>query len=146
MANLVDNGIEWVFETRDCRKQSVWGHAYASASKGLFFGLCRDVSDTADISFLVSESRHQERAGAGPMYVYASKAVHVGWGFSLILIMVHSIASLGHKRAEVQGSHIAVFDDVERDQSDDSGCEELIDCEAIGRGRGIRWLSLTIAL
>lgn len=53
------------------------------------------------------------------MYIDACHAMYAVWWFNLILIIVYLLVSLGNKRAEVQGSHIAIFDDVERDESND---------------------------
>ena len=80
------------------------------------------------------------------MYIHASKAMHRSWRFGLVWIVVSSFASLGHKCAVVQGSHVAIFDDVERDECDDRRCEELIDSETIRWRRGIGCLRLTVAL
>jgi len=118
-AYLLYEGIKRIFKARYCCKQTIRSHSNTSANKRLLSSLRGHVADATNVSLLVSESRNEECARAGPMYIDACHAMYAVWWFNLILTIVYLLVSLGNKRAEVQGSHIAIFDDVERDESND---------------------------
>ena len=81
------------------------------------------------------------------MNVYAGEAIELWLGVDLRLGSRRLFRSLGCKSAIVQSNCLPVFDDMERDQSNDRRCKEFVQGEAVGRWGWItRRLLLRVSL